>query len=87
MSETNREYILRLFKIVSTTSILVVGKHGKVKRLNCPFRVMAHSEIPPDIVQGQYYWVDSVKMTLNLKEVFIIGGKGYYFGDFAIKGS
>lgn len=86
MSETNREYILRLFKIVSTTSILVVDKHGKVKRLNCPFKVVANTQIPPDVVKGQLYWVDFVKMTLDLRQVYIIGKRAYLIGDFSIMG-
>jgi hypothetical protein len=84
MKEQNRQYILELFKIVSPTSILVVDKNGKVKRLHCPFRVLAIVDIPPDIATGNFYTVDFVKMTLELKEVFIIGGKGYFICYFRI---
>jgi len=85
MSEKNRQYILELFKIVSPTSILVVNQYGKVKRLHCPFRVVALVSIFPDIIEGQFYMVDFVKMTLvELKEVFIIGGKGYLICYFRI---
>lgn len=84
--EKNREYILELFKIVSPRSILVVNQYGKVKRLHCPFRVVAIVGIPPDIAEGKYYMVEAVKMTLDLKEVFIIAGKGYYISYFRIKG-
>lgn len=59
---------------------------GKVKRLHCPFRVIAVADLPPEIVNGKVYLVESVKMTLDLKEVFIIKGKGYYISDFRIKG-
>ena len=65
-------------------SILVVDQSGKVKRLQCPFRVLAIVDIPPDVAEGQYYLVDFVKMTLELKEVFIIGRKGYYISYFHI---
>ena len=84
MNERNRQYILELYKIVSPTSILVVDKYGKVKRLNCPFRVIALADIPPNILVGNFYHVDFVKMTLDLKEVFIIQAKGYYIKDFQI---
>jgi hypothetical protein len=84
MKEQNRQYILELFKIVSPTSILVVDKNGKVKRLHCPFRVLSIVDIPPDISTGKFYMVDYVKMTLELKEVFVIGGKGYYISYFRI---
>jgi hypothetical protein len=84
MTERNREYILELFKIVSPTSILVVDKKGKVSRLHCPFRVIAIIDIPPDIAEGKFYMVDFVKMTLELKEVYVIRGKGYFIWYFKI---
>jgi len=62
----------------------VVDKYGKVKRLHCPFKVLAVVDIPPDIAEGQYYLVDFVKMTLELKEVYIIQGKGYFIRYFRI---
>lgn len=80
----NREYILELFKIVSTTSILVVDRNGNLKRLHCPFSVVAIVELPPQITVGASYMVDAVKMTLELKEVYIIKGKGYFIWYFKI---
>jgi len=79
-----RKYIAELFKIVDTNSILVVMHSGQVNQLNCPFRVIALDDIPPDIITGDFYMVDFVKMSLDLKEVFIIQGKGYYFWNFKI---
>jgi hypothetical protein len=73
-----------LFIIVSTARILFVNQYGRVKRLNCPFRVIALDDIPPDIITGDFYRVDFVKMTLDLKEVFIINGKEYYIRYFQI---
>lgn len=86
MNERNRKYILELYKIVSPTSILVVSPAGKLKRLNCPFRVIALVDIAPEILQGKHYLVDFVKMTLDLKLVYIIGGRAYLIGDFSIMG-
>ncbi len=79
-----REYILELFKIVSTNSILVVNYKGKVKRLYCPFMVICKVDVPP-LQKGNEYAVDAVKMTLKLEEVFIIKGRAYYFWYFEIK--
>ena len=84
MTDQNRVYILELFKIVSTTSILVIDHKGTLKRLNCPFKVCAIVEIPPQIIVGAFYLVDAVKMNLDLKEVFIIEGKGYFICFFRI---
>jgi hypothetical protein len=85
MTDRNREYILELYKIVSTTSILVVDHKGYLKRLYCPFRVVAIVELPPQITVGAFYMGEAVKMTLDLKEVFIIKSKGYYYWYFRIK--
>jgi len=84
MKDHNREYILELFKIVSTTSILVIDHKGTLKRLHCPFKVIAVVGLPPQIIVGALYLVDAVKMTLELKEVFIIEGQGYYIWIFRI---
>lgn len=84
MTEQNREYILELFRIVSTTSILVIDNKGNLKRLYCPFNVVAVVELPPQITVGASYYVDAVKMTLELKEVYIIQGKGYFIWYFKI---
>jgi len=84
MKDHNREYILELFKIVSTTSILVIDRKGILKRLHCPFKVVAVVGLSPQITVGALYLVDAVKMTLELKEVYIIKGKGYYIRYFKI---
>ena len=84
MSEKNREYILELYKIVSTASVLVVDSKGNLRRLYCPFQVVAMVDSPPHIVVGAFYLVDAVKMTLELKEVYIIDGKGYFIWYFKI---
>ena len=82
--EKNRKYILDLFKIVSTNSILVIDQERNLRRLYFPLKVVAIVDVPPDIVKGAFYWVDSVKMTLDLEEVYIIDGKGYYTWIFRI---
>ena len=84
MADNNREYILELFRIVNTTSILVIDRKGTLKRLHCPFKVVAIVEIPLQITAGVSYYVDAVKMTLELREVFIINGIGYYIWYFKI---
>jgi hypothetical protein len=84
MTDRNREYILELFKIVNTTSILVIDQKGILKRLHCPFKVVAVVGLLPHIIVEALYLVDAVKMTLELKEVYIINGKGYLIWYFNI---
>jgi hypothetical protein len=82
--EEARKYVGELFRIVSTTSILVIDRKGTLHRLNCPFRVLAVSDVSPDITEGKLYSVDAVKMSLDLKNVFIINGEGYFIWGFLI---
>jgi len=78
-----RKYILELFKIVGTDSILVMTSDRKLIRLYCPFRVICRVNVPPLQIGGEYN-VEAVKMTLHLEDVFIIDGKAYYYWYFTI---
>jgi len=82
--EKARKYIVELFRIVSFSSILVIDSAGTLHRLNCPFKVVALIDIPPDIIQGKFYYVVAVKMSLELKDIFIINDKGFYIFGFFI---
>jgi len=79
-----RKYILELFKIVDTNSVLVVMLNGQVKRLYCPFCVICKVDVPP-LQKENEYAVEAVKMTLKLEEVFIIEGRAYYVWYFWVK--
>ena len=79
-----RRYIQELFRIVGTNSILVIDSQGILHRLNCPFKVKAIIEFPPDIKHGNLYHVEAVRISLETKDVFIIKGKGYYIWGFLI---
>lgn len=78
-----RRYILELFKIVSTDSILVLTSDKKLIRLYCPFQVICKVNVPPLEKNGEYF-VQAVKMTLQLEDVFIIEGKAYFYWYFTI---
>lgn len=86
MSEKGaRKYIIELFKIVGTNSILVVMPKGRVKRLYCPFTVICRLNVPT-LKQGQEYAVEAVKMTFQKQDVFIIDGRAYFVWYFVIIG-
>lgn len=84
MSEEIRKYIIELFKIVGTNSVLVVMPAGKVRRLYCPFWVICKVDVPP-LQKGLEYAVEAVKMTLQKQDVFIIEGKAFFVWYFTIK--
>ncbi|MGQ8336290.1 hypothetical protein ACUNWD_07030 [Sunxiuqinia sp. A32] len=84
MTDQARKYIIDLFKIVGTDSILVITSNGKLLRLYCPFKVISKVDVPP-LLRGHIYSVKAVKMTLKLEEVFIIDDKAYFVWYFTIK--
>jgi hypothetical protein len=79
-----RTYIAELFRIVGTSSILVMDTTGKLHRLNCPFQVFALEDIPPWIREGNHYLVEAVRMSIEIQDIFVINGRGYFFWGFLI---
>ena len=81
----NREYIYELFRLVPTDSILVIDRYGKIRRIFCPFKVIVIKPIGDHNV-GKELFVDAVKMSEELKDVYIIEWKAYYPFYFKILG-
>ena len=79
----NEKYIRELFKIVKTNSILIISAEGKLIRLYCPFEVEVIEHLK-DMKVGDIVWVEAVKMTLTLKDVYIIKGRAYYVWYFKV---
>jgi len=61
----------------STNSILYVDSEGVLKRLYCPFMVLAKVDIHP-ILAGDIVQVEAIKITPDGLDVYIINNKGYY---------
>lgn len=78
----NRE-LVELLKYSSPNSILVVTWRNKLVELYCPFTVYVKQDIG-SLIKTQIVNVASVKLATNLKTVFIIEGKAYYFFYFDI---
>ena len=72
-----------LLKWISTESILVIDKSGKLRRVYVPFWVVSLVDFP-DIARGQKVVVDAVKLTVEVKEVYVIRGVHYYIIYFRI---
>lgn len=71
------KYVNELFKIVSSSNILIIDKHYRVKRLYCPFQVKVRIELP-NLKTGEIVSVEAVKITTSLREVYIIRSQPYY---------
>lgn len=80
---SKEEYLKELLKWVSTDDMLVIDKSGRLRRIYCPFKVVCLVTFP-DIKQGEKVFVDAIKLTIEVKEVFIIKGTAYYIIYFSI---
>jgi hypothetical protein len=64
-------------------SLLVVNDTGKLKRLNCPFKVIC-IEAAGDLDEYSLYEVSSVKMTEQGKIVYDVTGSFFFHSSFKI---
>jgi hypothetical protein len=80
---SKEEYLKELLKWISTDDLLVIDKSGRLRRIYCPFRVVCLVDFP-DIKQGEKASVDAIKLTIEVKEVYIIKGTAYYIIYFKI---
>ena len=79
----NEKYIQELFKLVKDDSILVIDMKGALRRIYCPFKAVCLVEFP-DITKGEKVAVMAVKLTMSVKEVYIIKGRAYFIIYFRI---
>jgi hypothetical protein len=77
------KYLKELLKWVSSDSILVIDTEGNLRRLYCPFKVICLVNFPA-IMKGQRVSVDAVKLTVEIREVYIIKGTAYHIAFFMI---
>jgi hypothetical protein len=80
---SNEKILKELLQWVSSDSILVIDKFGALRRIFCPFQVICLVTFP-EIKQGEKVPVDAIKLTVEVKEVFIIKGTAYYIIYFKI---
>ncbi|MCJ7449223.1 MAG: hypothetical protein MUO72_16225 [Bacteroidales bacterium] len=80
---SKEEYLKELLKWISSDSLLVIDKSGRLRRIYCPFKVICLVTFP-EIRQGEKVDVDAIKLTVEVKEVFIVKGTAYYIIYFNI---
>jgi hypothetical protein len=80
---SKKEYLEEILKWVSSDSMLVIDKGGQLRRIYCPFKVISLVSFP-DITKGQKVAVDAVKLTIEIREVYIIRGIPYHIAYFTI---
>ena len=80
---SKEELLKELLKWVNSDSILVIDKKGLLRRIYCPFKVICLVTFP-QIKQGEKVNVDAVKLTMEVRGIYIIKGTAYYIIYFKI---
>jgi hypothetical protein len=75
--------LAELLKYSSPKEIYVITWNNILKRLFCPFRVKVLQDIG-SLKKGQTVLVQEVKVTFELKTVYIINNEAYYYYHFNI---
>ncbi|MCR8667083.1 hypothetical protein NO995_05275 [Aestuariibaculum sp. M13] len=79
----NRNELAELLKYASPYSILVVTYLNKIIELKTPFRVQLKTDVG-ELRTGDIVEVELIKLSTNLKTVFVIQGEAYYYFHFNI---
>jgi len=61
----------------------VIDGSGNLRRLYCPFKVICLINFPA-ISKGDKVSVDAIKLTVEVREVYIIRGTAYHIAYFRI---
>ena len=77
------KYLQELLKWVSSDSLLVIDNKGALRRIYCPFKVVSLVDYI-SIRKWEKVTVEAIKLTVKIREVYIIMGVAYYFVDFVV---
>ena len=75
--------LAELLKYSSPLEIYVITWKNTLTKLYCPFKVQVLRDIGT-LRTGQLVYVDEIKVTIELKRVFMIDTKAYYYYHFEI---
>ena len=78
-----KKELAELLKYSSPLEIYVITWKNTLIKLFCPFEVQVLQDIGT-LKKGQFVFVDEIKVTIELKTVFIIDTKAYYYYYFEI---
>lgn len=79
----NDKQLAELLKYSSPKELYIVTWNNLLKLLFCPFKVVVKHKIGR-LRLNQVVWVEEVKITNDLKTVYVIKGKPYYYFHFDI---
>ena len=72
-----------LLKYSSPKELYIITWNNLLKLLFCPFKVKVLNNVG-QLIEGQIVFVEEVKVTNDLKTVYIINGVAYYYFHFDI---
>lgn len=79
----NKQDLAEQLKYSSSEWLYVVTWNNLLKQLFTPFRVAVLKSVG-SLREGQIVWVEAVKVTMQLKTVFVIDGSAYFYFYFDI---
>ena len=79
----NKQDLAEQLKYSSSEWIYIVTWNNLLKQLFTPFRVTVLKSVG-SLSEGQIVWVEAVKVTIELKTVFVVEGSAYYYYHFDI---
>lgn len=79
----NEKDLADLLKYSSPKQLYIVTWNNLLKLLFCPFKAHVKHDIGT-LKKGQIVWVEEVKITEEIKTVYIVKGVAYYYHHFEI---
>jgi len=79
----NEKELLDLLKFSNPKELWIITYNNLLKRLFCPFKVLVLTDTG-FLKKGQVVWVDAIKITRELKTVYIIKDTAFYYHYFDI---
>ena len=78
-----KKELAELLKYSSPKELWVITFNNFLKRLICPFKVKVLQDVGL-LKRGQIVLVSEVKVTTELKTVYMINGQAYYYNHFDV---
>lgn len=79
----NKNHLAEMLKYSSPKIIYIVTWNNLLKKVFCPFQVIVLSDVG-ELFKNQIVWVELVKVTPELKTIYIINGSAYFYYHFDI---
>tara|TARA_R110000851_G_C13101390_1_gene568466 strand:- start:8559 stop:8804 length:246 start_codon:yes stop_codon:yes gene_type:complete len=77
------EKLSEILRFSTPKSLLIVTWNNLLKELFCPFEVKVLKAVD-NLKEGDRLWVQEIKVTAELKTVYIINDTAYYYYHFDI---